>query len=256
MKNFLKGLLKVIKIILILVIILVIIFSVIYFYLKKTNYDDKYLTSIAEEKTIPLENCYYDSKQQSLMLSLNDELISAYFKPENLKRELRKHDLEVTNYGFDIDVNNNEVCLYVKVIYRDFLELDGYILFDYKIQDNNILMNIKEVKIEKILNVSLEKILELKIKTNYKIKCPEIEVSQMITIDRNYLVIESYFDDTLTIKYKLYDYIYNYYKAVYEEADESYAIYRTIKKYGLDKFVEINYPYVVSELENYGIDIR
>lgn len=256
MKSFLKVFLKLMKFLLIITIVLGTVLFLVYLYVKNTGYDEKYLTYIAEEKTIPLENFYYDSKQKNLVISLNDELVSAYFKPEKLTRELKKCDLEITDYGFDINVENSEVYFYLKVIYKKFLPLDGYIIFDYKIESNNIIMDIKEVKVEKIVNVSLEKLKELNFKTNYKLKYPAIEVGQMITIDRNYLTIDSYFDDKLIIKYNLYDYIYHHYKTIYEESDDSYNIYRTIEKYGLDKFVENNYTYVVSELESYGIDIR
>ncbi|MDI9540869.1 MAG: hypothetical protein QM204_05295 [Bacillota bacterium] len=256
MKKVSKILVNLTKVLLILILFLVVVFTISYQYIRKTNYDDQYLLNISEETIDPLEDCYYDSKEKTIVFKISDELISSHIKIDNLKRELKKYDLELINYGFDIETKEKEFCLYVKVLYKDFLPLDGYILFNYRVDDSIIVMDIIEAKIENCLTITLEKLQKSNFKTQYRFKYPTIEISQMITINRNYLIVDSYHNDTLIVKYNLFDYIYNYYKEMYENGDPSYYIYMTIEKYGLDKYVETNFPYVVLELENYGIEIR
>lgn len=257
MRKFLKIIFSLIKILLVVLLLAVIVFiSVSYIHIKKTNYDDKYLTSINNEKTITLNDCYYDSKEKSIFFNVSDELISSYIKVETFNRLIRKYDLEVVNYGFDIDVDKKEVYLYLKVLYKDFLPLDSYVLFNYQIKGDVVSLDVAEIKVEDVITITLEKLQELEVKTSYKFKYPKVEISQMITIDINYLSVDNYKEDTLIFKYSLYDYIYNHYQKVCEKTDDSYFIYQTISKYGLDNFVNSNYAYVILELEDHGLEIR
>jgi len=253
MKSFFKVL---IKVLLILFLILILVSAALYIYVRITGHDNKYITKTTEEQFNLLDYCYYDISQKALVFSLSDEVIASYFKMDVFKKEMKKFDLKINAYGFDMKTEKSEVWLYIKAVYREFLPLDGYIIFDYRIEGGYILMDVQEIKIEKLLTVTLEKLQQLNVNTHYKFRYPKIEISQMITIDNDYLTIDSYDNDTLTIKYNLFDYIYDYYKFIYENSDESYYIYKTIEKYGLDNYVESNYPYVVAELEDYGIEIR
>ncbi len=257
MKSFFKKLFRLIKVLLILFLLsLIVVLSIGFIHIKKTNYEDKYLFQINEEKMSPLDDCYYDAQQKSIIFNLSDELIASYIKYDALNKEVKKYDLTVEKYGFDIDVDKSEVYLYLKVVYKGFLPLDGYVLLNYRIKNNIVFLDIQEVKVEEKLTIALEKLQKYNVKTSYWFKYPEVEIGQIITINRSYLKAVSYSDDILVVKYRLFDYIYNHYKAIYEAGDDSYYIYQTIEKFGLDKYVENNFSYVISELESCGIEIR
>ncbi|MGI6607898.1 MAG: hypothetical protein ACOX1F_02805 [Erysipelotrichaceae bacterium] len=257
MKSFGRVLLILLKAILIILIILIVVFSVVLVNrIKKTNYDDKYLASVSTDKISFLEDCYYDSEEKSIVFNFSDELISSYIKFAALNREVRKYDLKITRYGFDINPEKGKIDLYLKVLYKDYFSLDGHVLFNYMIQDGVVYLDMQEIIVEDMITIPLEKIQELNVKTEYKFKYPAIEISPMFVIDKNYLMIDSYHNDKLVVKYRLFDYIYDYYENLYETGNSSLAVCKTIKKKGLDKFVKNNYPYIVFELENCGIDIR
>ncbi len=257
MKKFFKVLVNLIKILMIVFLLALIVFLLLsYWHIKNTDHEDKYLARIIESEMSPLEDCYYDVEKKSLIFNLSDELISSYVKFDALNREAKKYDMVIEKYGFDIDVDKKEVYLYLKVLYKDFVPLDGYVLFKYEIKNDVVLLDMQEIKVEDKLTISLEKLQKYNVKTNYWFKYPKVEISQMIVIDRNFLKAVSYDDDILVVRYSLFDYIYNHYKKIYEKGDGSYYIYQTIEKYGLDQYVENNYPYVIAELQNCGIEIR